>query len=170
MLDHPAGPVMKHPGDSLPVASRLPLWRRAIPLVVGSIVIGAVAGLAAWYFKPSPTLLVTRFPFILPEGQAFLTVGGIGRSVAMSPDGTQMVYVATPPPDGRQDTDPARRPQLYLRSMSQLEAKPIPGTDLYEGISEPVFSPDGRSIAFSRTRRSDAQDDCGDGRGRRDDL
>jgi serine/threonine protein kinase/Tol biopolymer transport system component len=148
VLDDPAVPVMKKPGDSSPVAHSFSLWRRAIPLVVGSIVIGAVAGLAAWYLKPSPTLPVTRFPFILPEGQAFLTVGGIGRSVAMSPDGTQMVYVATPPPDGRQDTDPARRPQLYLRSMSQLDAKPIPGTGLYEGISEPVFSPDGRSIAF----------------------
>ena len=32
--------------------------------------------------------------------------------------------------------------------MSQLEATPIPGTDLYEGVAEPAFSPDGRSIAF----------------------
>lgn len=54
----------------------------------------------------------------------------------MSPDGTQMVYVAMP------------GPQLYLRSMSDLEVKPISGTGVYDGVSEPAFSPDGRSIAF----------------------
>lgn len=36
--------------------------------------------------------------------------------------------------------------RLYLRSMSDLEARPIPGTD---GVAaQPVFFPDGRSIAF----------------------
>ena len=145
VLDHPAGPVMKHPGDSPPVAPASLCGAARSHSSLGSIVIGAVAGVAAWHLKPSPTLPVTRFPFILPEGQAFPTVGGFGRSLAMSSDGAQMVYVAT---SRRQTTRPGRRPQLYLRSMSQLEAKPIAGTDLYEGVSEPVFSPDGRSIAF----------------------
>ena len=67
------------------------MWRRAIPPVVGSIAIAAMAGGAAWYFKPSPALPVTRFPFMLPEGQTFLTGGGFDRTVAISPDGSQMV-------------------------------------------------------------------------------
>jgi Tol biopolymer transport system component len=55
---------------------------------------------------------------------------------APSPDGTRLVYVANN--------------QLYLRSMSDLEARPIPGTQQPEGQSpfNPVFSPDGQSIAF----------------------
>jgi serine/threonine-protein kinase len=32
--------------------------------------------------------------------------------------------------------------------MSDLEAKPIPGTEIPQGVVNPVFSPDGRSIAF----------------------
>ncbi len=38
--------------------------------------------------------------------------------------------------------------RLYLRSMAELEARPIPGTDLGGYIRNPVFSPDGKSLAF----------------------
>jgi Tol biopolymer transport system component len=52
--------------------------------------------------------------------------------VAISPDGTQIAYVADS--------------QLYLRAMSELEGRPITGRD--QGMANPIFSPDGRSIAF----------------------
>jgi len=55
--------------------------------------------------------------------------------VAMSPDGTHLVYVA------RKD----ETQQLYVRAMDSLEAKPIPGT---EGAGNPFFSPDGQSLGF----------------------
>ena len=48
----------------------------------------------------------------LGEGQQFTTNNG--QSLAVSPDGTRLVYVANN--------------QLYLRSLSDLEARPIPGT------------------------------------------
>ena len=95
----------------------------------------ALAGTAAWYLKPSPPLAVTRFQFTLPEGQSF--TGLARRMVDMSPDGTQIVYVA----NGR----------LYLRSMSERDAKAIQGTEGYEAVTNPVFSPDGRSVAFYAT-------------------
>src|SRR6185436_20537654 len=38
--------------------------------------------------------------------------------------------------------------RLYLRRLSELEARPIQGTELFETTQSPVFSPDGRSVAF----------------------
>ena len=56
--------------------------------------------------------------------------------VALSPDGKQLAYVATPS-------------GIYLRPMmSSLEATMLPGTDAFKGVREPVFAPDGSSIAF----------------------
>ena len=126
-----------------------PLWKRAIP-IAAALAIGAVlTGAASWSFRPStlpPT--ITRFPFTVPQGQSFPTVAPV---VAISPDGTQMVYAANN--------------RLYLRSMSELEARPIPGTETAQGVFNPVFSPDGRSIAFW-----DPQENCGERRSGRDDL
>ncbi len=42
--------------------------------------------------------------------------------------------------------------RLYLRSMSDLDAKPIPGTDEPGNAYNPVFSPDGRWIVFFSDR------------------
>ena len=53
------------------------------------------------------------------------------RAVALSPDGTRLVYAAVG--------------GLYLRSMSEFEARAIPGTD---AAINPAFSPDGQSLVF----------------------
>ena len=52
--------------------------------------------------------------------------------LAVSPDGRRFVYNSV---DG-----------LYLRSMDQLEARVLPGTEA--GLNSLFFSPDGRSIAY----------------------
>ena len=82
----------------------------------------------------NPPLTVTRFSFTLPEGQHF-TEHGL-RVIAISRDGTQVVYVANR--------------CLFLRSMADVEARAILGSEVREGslLLDPVFSPDGRSIAF----------------------
>jgi eukaryotic-like serine/threonine-protein kinase len=109
-----------------------PLWRRALPFVLCAIAAGAVAATATRYFNPSAALRVTRFPVTLSQGLSF--TGLARRAIAISPDGTHMVYAA----NGR----------LYLRSMSDLDAKIIQGTEGYQAVANPVFSPDGRSVAF----------------------
>jgi serine/threonine protein kinase len=119
-----------------------PLWRRALPVVAAAVVASAIAGAAAWMLRPpAPSSPVTRFALALGEGQQFTVANN--QSLAVSPDGTRLVYVANF--------------QLYLRSMSDLEARPIiPGTQ-QTGSSPltPVFSPDGQSIAFvSQTDRA----------------
>jgi serine/threonine-protein kinase len=111
---------------------KLPLWRRAIPVVLALIAGGVIAGAAIWNARPAGTLPVTRFSVALPEGQTFTNQGR--QVVAVSPDGAQMVYVANQ--------------RLYLRSMSDLEARPIPGTEKFQQVLNPVFSPDGRSLVF----------------------
>jgi serine/threonine-protein kinase len=109
-----------------------PLWKRSIPAVGAAIVASAVTAVALWNFKSSAPPPVSRFTVALGEGQQFTNTGR--PVIAISPDGTQMVYVAN------------RR--LYLRPMAQLEAKAIPGSEGPRGVTNPVFSPDGRSIAF----------------------
>jgi serine/threonine-protein kinase len=117
-----------------------PLWKRAIPVLVAAILAGTVAGIAVWNARPSiapPT--ITRFLFALPDGQQFLDNNSLPapflQLLAISPDGMQMAYVAN------------RR--LYLRSFSELAARPIAGTEVTQGVlGYPVFSPDSRSIAF----------------------
>jgi len=56
-------------------------------------------------------------------------------SIAISPDGKLVVFAGT-----RNNVT-----QLFSRTLDQSEANPIPGT---EGAVHPVFSPDGRWIAF----------------------
>jgi len=115
------------------VAPPLPLWKRAIPVAAASLLTAAITSGVWWSFRPSPAPPpVTRFPFTLGEGQQFSFVNR--QLIDISPDGTQIVY--------------AVNRQLYLRSMSELEARAIPGTETGAGVANPVFSPDGRSIAF----------------------
>jgi serine/threonine protein kinase len=109
-----------------------PLWKLAIPVLLAAILAAAIGGVMAWNFKPSTPPSVSRFSVVLGEGQLFTNTGR--PVVAISPDGTQMAYVANQ--------------RLFLRPMGQLEAKAIPGGEDPRGITSPVFSPDGRSIAF----------------------
>jgi serine/threonine-protein kinase len=70
----------------------------------------------------------------LPAGDRFTNTGR--HIVALSPDGTRLVYVA----NGR----------LYLQRLDGLETSAIPGADGSGAASprSPFYSPDGRSIGF----------------------
>jgi eukaryotic-like serine/threonine-protein kinase len=109
--------------------------RTALPWIAAGLLATALAAAAAWSLtsKASPPLAVTRFPLILPmpEGHSFASTG---HTLAVSPDGSQIVYMATS--------------RLFIRSMSELEVKTPQGIDSDEAMIEPVFSPDSRSIVF----------------------
>src|SRR6185436_3811171 len=128
--------VLKEPArevQAVPIEIPKPsLWARAIPVAAALIVGGVIAGFSVWNFRPATALPVTRFSLTLDQGQTFTNVGR--NVVAISPDGSQMVYVA----NGR----------LYHRRMSELDARAIPGTEIWNGVLNPVFSPDGQSLAF----------------------
>ena len=104
-----------------------------LPWALSILLFLALAGALVWIFRPAAAPRITRFAIPLGEGQQF---SNFGRSyLALSPDGTQLVYIAN------------RR--LYIRSMAESEARPISGTESAGGnLSSPVFSPDGKSLAF----------------------
>jgi serine/threonine-protein kinase len=116
------------------VASTRPMWKRVMPIAATAFVAGAFGVLAGWNARPIRPVAVARSTFTLAEGQQFTTTGR--QLIDISPDGTQIVYVANQ--------------RLYVRKMSELEARPVPGAEL-RGIGNPIFSPDGRSVAVSAT-------------------
>jgi serine/threonine protein kinase/Tol biopolymer transport system component len=114
-----------------PPATVRPLWRRLVPVMSAIALTAAIAGLGAWAVWPRSAAPVSRFAIIPPSDQH---LSGIGRRVlALSRDGTLLVYVANN--------------RMFLRPMASLEPSPI-GEGGVGNITEPVFSPDGRSIAF----------------------
>src|SRR5262249_10557279 len=72
------------------VASR-PLWKRIVPLIA-AIVLAFIAGWGVWSLRPSRAPGVIRFSIPLPEGQRYTNAGR--HLIAVSPDGTNLVYVA----------------------------------------------------------------------------
>ncbi len=123
------------PGETATATSAR--WKQPIPLAaVGllTVLIGVLLGPFLWNpekdSQPGPPM-VTRFPIVLPGDEAIPPQ----PSLALSPDGTQLVYTAVR--DGIM--------RLYVRATDELEAKPIPGSE--HGWS-PFFSPDGRWVGF----------------------
>ena len=92
-----------------------------------SLVVGVLVTLVVvWNLSPPSTPRpITRFALTLPKNEALTSL--LLSSVAISPDGTHLAYVANN--------------QLYLRAIEELETNPIPGTEDARG---PFFSPDGQ--------------------------
>jgi serine/threonine-protein kinase len=101
----------------------------------------AAAGISVWVFgTPRRSASVTRATIALPATQAPPMALSLYPIVALSPDGQQMVYVAS---SGKAN-------QLFIRRMNQYEARAIAGTD---GAHAPFFSPDGRRVGFFAGRK-----------------
>jgi serine/threonine-protein kinase len=127
----PAAGVPATPSASPP----RPLWKRVLPVAAAAVVAGGIVGGAAWTLKPPPPATspaVSRFSIPLGEGQNF--TANNGQSVAISPDGSKLVYIANN--------------QLYLRLLSEPQARPIPGTLGMTTPSFPTFSLDSQSVAY----------------------
>jgi Tol biopolymer transport system component len=113
-------------------------WRRPAALLA-AFAAGAAIATGAWQWLTArvadqpAAVEVIRSEITLPSGTSLFL--GRGSSVALSPDGRQLVYVGT--------IDKVVR--LFLRRLDRFEATPIPGT---ENAGNPFFSPDGRWIGF----------------------
>ncbi len=101
---------------------------------VAALVLAVITGVAVWNLKPTDLQpLTARFYHELPEDQVFSN--GSRPLVAVSPDGSQIVYEANG--------------QLYLRNLDEMEARPIQGTD--EDPNNPFFSPGGEWVGYYST-------------------
>lgn len=100
-----------------------------------AVVCAAAAGWLARRPAPPSSPGPARLVVSLPE-QHRLAIA-LDFSLAMSPDGTALVYGAS--------SSPGTPPRLYLRRLDRFEAVPIPGT---EGAIGPFFSPDSRMLGY----------------------
>ncbi len=107
------------------------------------VAVAALGAAAAWgWLRPRslpPPPPVTRFT-MLYEGDGRV-MDATGSPVAVSPDGSRIVYVGA---------DPSGRIGLYSRAFDRTDPVRIAGTD---GAAAPFFSPDGASIGFSQDGR-----------------
>ena len=80
--------------------------------------------------------VVSRFPICVPANKPIYTGTAPNRFLAISPDGTRLVYVGQSHDTGS---------ELHVRSLDNLRIRTIGGT---RNAHNPFFSPDGRWVAF----------------------
>ena len=115
--------------DPSAIARQAPWWRRlAIPaamLLAGSIATAALVWLAGRSTGVGPR--PSRFAIAAPN------VSGVGRDVALTPDGSRVIYVG------------ANGTALFMRPLDQLESIPLVRNS---SPRDPFVSPDGQWVGF----------------------
>ena len=109
-------------------------WRRAIAVGIGLLLITLGTGAIGWFAARSMVARprVWRFQ-ITPPSTAALTINSLSRDVALTPDGSHLIYVG------------ANATTLFVRPLDQLEATPlVRGT----ALRDPFVSPDGQWVGF----------------------
>jgi eukaryotic-like serine/threonine-protein kinase len=125
------------PATASRVVSAKRSWWIAAAAALGLMLGGTFGALLAPARRGTLPTRVARFELRSSPADPFTTDPG-GVNLAISPDGSRIVYTAK-----RGDTS-----QLVMRRLDRLDTTPIAGT---EEAFEPFFSPDGQHIAF-RTR------------------
>jgi serine/threonine-protein kinase len=113
------------------VAAPLGLWKLVLIVGLAVLLTAVLMGIAFWRLMPQGPRAVTRFAITLPETDRLVASG-----IALSADGRELVYTVNR--DGVS--------KLHRRSMDQLDAVPIRGT---ERAAYPFFSPDSEWVGFS---------------------
>ena len=117
-----------------PIAVPGPGRRWSIGLAVSTALLAVLSGALLWALVQSEPAAVARYIVTPAEDQQVVQAAGV--DIALSPDGSWMVYVGAAPGGGT---------RLLRRDLDDLDAVAVPGS---EGARAPVVSPDGRSIAF----------------------
>jgi serine/threonine-protein kinase len=124
----------RSPGSAAGWAARL---RDPVVLALGAIALAsAVLAARSLGATRGTAAEVVRFSIPAPPSSRTNVLGY--NVLAVSPDGRTLVYTGQ---------GEGSRQQLLLRPLDNVAARPLPGT---EDASHPIFSPDGRWIAFIR--------------------
>ena len=114
------------------VAPPQPLWRRLAFIGAPALVIGAAVAVAVTWLATRPVPPHVTRTTITASGTAALTIGRNDRNLALSPDGTHLVYVGN------------NGAQLFVRALDALEPVAIAsGTP-----RQPFVSPTGQWVGF----------------------
>jgi hypothetical protein len=120
------------PAEGRVVTRPRPLWRRLAVFSAPALVAGVViTSTTTWLATRPASPRVTRTT-IANTGTAALTINGLDRDLAITPDGTHVVYV------GNGGT------QLFVRALDALEPVAIASGQL----RGPFVSPDGQWVGF----------------------
>jgi serine/threonine-protein kinase len=114
--------------------------RPGLAAIVSSLALGALGLAAGWWLarpRVEPARPV-RFELALPDSARY--VDTFGRSVAVSPDGSQLVYSG----------GTVEQHRLFLRRLDEPQPTAIPGSE--DGYM-PFFSPDGEWLGFVANQR-----------------
>jgi serine/threonine-protein kinase len=139
-------PTFRHGDDgSVPghaVGGR-PAWRRALGTAAG-FALGMGVALSAWAVASRNTARpeVILFTIVQPDSIP-LHGGGNARDLAISPDGSLVIYQAL---------SPSGDYLFYVRPLDEPESAPLRGTD---GGAHPFFSPDGLWVGFIDSNSDD---------------
>jgi serine/threonine protein kinase len=119
--------------DDAPTITRSRRHGPALALVLAlcAAVVAFVWGRHAASIGDLPASRTTRFTWTLPDGMR------LESPPTVSPDGQLIAFAARPGNGGP--------PKLYVRSLNQLAAQPVTGT---EGAKQPFWSPDARSLGY----------------------
>ena len=121
------------------VTTQLQVWQRPISVALLVVASTAVVGLGVWALT-RPDIMpadLMRFAIVPPDDAPLNYVGGL-LDLAISPDGTHVVY--------KGPALSSQGPQLHLRPIDQLLGAPLRGG---EGGLGPFVSPSGEWVGFT---------------------
>ena len=114
-------------------------WQRPASIAAALVIAVIVGGMGAWSLTRQTSVPQRhgRFTLVTPQS-APVRLDGNTQDIAISPDGSRVVYVA-------QVAGGFESNRLYMRDLDQLEAFPLRGVEVGAG---PFFSPDGNWIGY----------------------